>query len=177
MGRLGLVAFFLLLSLPASASAAPAARLIYGRTPEASSCPAEGALRRAVAARVGYDPFFPWAKETILVHVWREHGRHRARVELLDDQGMTRGARELSSAAPDCTELFDAMALAISISLDAVAALQPTSPEDGPERRVPAGVLGPRGGILRLGALRELRLHRARGQSRRGARAPGHSLQ
>jgi hypothetical protein len=32
-------------------------------------CPDEPALRKAVAARVGYDPFFPWAEQTVVVQI------------------------------------------------------------------------------------------------------------
>ncbi|HEY2513979.1 MAG TPA: hypothetical protein VGI39_24095 [Polyangiaceae bacterium] len=81
-------------------------------------------LRKAVAARVGYDPFFPWAKQTIVAQVWREHARYAARVQLLGEDGLAAGMRELSSQHTDCTELFDAMALAISISLDAAAVIE-----------------------------------------------------
>jgi hypothetical protein len=126
-----------------TAEASPSARLVYARTPEAGTCPAEPALRSAVAARVGYDPFFPWAKQTVVVQVWKDHGRHAARVQLLDDDGVTRGTRELSSAHADCSELFDALALAISISLDAAAALESAAapadpPAPAPQAAAPA---------------------------------------
>src|SRR5579859_7626471 len=52
-----------------SAIAAPSARLVYARGPGASSCPDESALRQAVVARIGYDPFFPWAPLTISVEL------------------------------------------------------------------------------------------------------------
>jgi hypothetical protein len=75
-------------------------------------------LRKAVAARFGYDPFFPWAKQTVVVQVWRDRGRHRARVQLVGENGMAQGVRELTSEQETCSELFDATALAISIALD-----------------------------------------------------------
>jgi len=102
-----------------SAAANPSARLVYSRTRDTASCPDEPALRKAVAARVGYDPFFPWAKRTVVVQVRREHGTLAARVQLVDEEGVAHGTRELSSTQDDCTELFDATALAISIALDA----------------------------------------------------------
>jgi hypothetical protein len=102
-----------------SAAANPSARLVYSRTRDTASCPDEPALRKAVAARVGYDPFFPWAKQTVVVQVRREHGTFAARVQLVDEEGVAHGTRELSSTQNDCTELFDATALAISIALDA----------------------------------------------------------
>jgi hypothetical protein len=62
------VAFALALaSLRAEAS--PAAHLVYVRDPTASVCPDEESLRQAVRRRVGYDPFFPWAKTTVVVEI------------------------------------------------------------------------------------------------------------
>jgi hypothetical protein len=101
-----------------SAFASPSARLVYARAPEAAACPDESMLRKAVAARFGYDPFFPWAKQTVVVQVWRDHRRHRARVQLVGESGVAQGVRELTSDQETCSELFDAIALAISIALD-----------------------------------------------------------
>lgn len=125
----------------ASAPGGPSARLVYARSPEASSCPVESALRAAVAARFGYDPFFPWAKTTIVVQVSRTRTLYVARVQLLDEQGIAQGTRELSSAASDCSEIFDATALAISIALDAAA--KPSDNEPTKEASEPAPVPSP----------------------------------
>jgi hypothetical protein len=113
----------------------PSARLVYGRSAEAASCPAEPALRTAVAARFGYDPFFPWAKATIVVQVSRVRSLYVSRVQLLDEHGIAQGLRELSSSANDCSEIFDATALAISIALD--AASKPSAPEPAQEAPEP----------------------------------------
>ena len=111
--------------------ASPSVRLVYSRTAEASSCPAEPALRAAVAARFGYDPFFPWAKATVVVQVSRLHALYVARVQLLDDNGIALGSRELTSAQHDCSEIFDATALAISIAVDAASKqIAPAQPEE-----------------------------------------------
>lgn len=109
----------------------PSVRLVYSRTAEASSCPAEPALRAAVAARFGYDPFFPWAKATVVVQMSRLRALYVARVQLLDDNGIALGSRELSSAQHDCSEIFDATALAISIAVDAASKqIAPAPPEE-----------------------------------------------
>jgi hypothetical protein len=121
-----------------AAHATPTARLVYARGAGAESCPDEAALRRAVAARVGYDPFFPWAGQTVVVRVWALHGRFAARVEIVDGDGVARGARELSSTENDCVELFDAAALAISIALDAAATEEPAPAEASTPSLVPA---------------------------------------
>jgi hypothetical protein len=109
------------LAVARSAAATPSARLVYARAEEAATCPDETALRKAVAARFGYDPFFGWARQTVVVQISRDGGRYRARVQLLDDQGLSHGTREIASDEDNCSELFDAAALAISIALDASA--------------------------------------------------------
>jgi hypothetical protein len=115
------------------AHAGGSARLVYARAPEASSCPDESALRSAVAARLGYDPFFPWAKQTVVVQVWRENRRYRARLQLVDEQGLAHGTRTLASEQSSCAELFDAAALAISIAMDALPKEEPApTPEPEP---------------------------------------------
>ena len=101
------------------------ARLVYARAPEASSCPDESALRSAVAARLGYDPFFPWAKQTVVVQVWRESRQYKARLQLVDAAGLAHGTRTLASGQPGCAELFDAAALAISIAMDSLPKDEP----------------------------------------------------
>jgi hypothetical protein len=101
------------------------ARLVYARAPEASSCPDEVALRNAVAARLGYDPFFPWAKQTFVVQVWRENRRYRARLQLVDAEGLAHGTRGFASDQPTCAELFDTAALAISIAMDSLPKDEP----------------------------------------------------
>src|SRR4051812_40160467 len=68
---LSMVATSLVLAASLAAATAraegPAARLVYARAPGTESCADEATLRRAVAARVGYDPFFPFAKQTVVV--------------------------------------------------------------------------------------------------------------
>jgi hypothetical protein len=109
-----------MLGIPIAANGSPSARLVYARAPEASSCPDESALRSAVASRLGYDPFFPWAKQTVVVQVWREARRYRARLQLVDEVGLAHGTRTLASEQSTCAELFDAAALAISIAMDSL---------------------------------------------------------
>jgi hypothetical protein len=112
-----------LLAATNTARATPSARLVYARSPEAASCPDEATLRKAVAARFGYDPFFPWANQTVVVQISGDAGHLLARVQLVDDQGIARGTREIASEGDACSDLFDAAALAISIALDASAAV------------------------------------------------------
>ena len=132
------VAAVAMLGLARTAAASPSAHLVYARSPDASSCPDEGALRNAVAARLGYDPFFPWARRTVVVQVWRERGRYRARLQLVDAEGLAHGTRVLSSDQPGCDELFDAAALAISIAMDSLPKDEPPPVPASPLASAPA---------------------------------------
>jgi hypothetical protein len=158
MRRLAILPTIALLAVGRPASATPSARLVYVRSAQASSCPDETALRGAVAARFGYDPFFAWAKQTVVVEVWRRDKQYASRVQIVDAKGVAGGARELTAAGPSCDDLFDATALAISIALDAnkadVAAPEPepsmspapapASPPPVPPPREPAPDVAPR---------------------------------
>jgi hypothetical protein len=122
-----------LLCLARVAAAAPTARLVYSRAADAESCPDEGALRRAVAARVGYDPFFAWAHRTVVANVVRRERSFVASVDLIDEGGIAHGARELHVDG-ECGELLDAVALAIAIAIDPQSLVAPaTSPPSAPE--------------------------------------------
>lgn len=101
-----------------AALATPSARLVYSRGPGAESCPDEAALRKAVASRVGYDPFFAWAEKTIVASLLRAEPKgFVARVHLVDSAGVEHGSRELRSDQT-CADLLDAAALAIAIAID-----------------------------------------------------------
>lgn len=104
--------------VPASALATPSAHLVYSRAAGAESCADEQALRAAVAKRVGYDPFFPWAKQTVVATMERALDRgFVARVFLVDERGIRFGTREFHVEG-ECAELLDAAALAIAIAID-----------------------------------------------------------
>ena len=91
------------------------ARLLSRR--RRSSCPVEAAVRRGVARRVGYDPFFPWAKVTVVVRLARQGSAFVATIDLVDDQGIDHGASELRAEGA-CDELLDAVSLAVAIAVD-----------------------------------------------------------
>jgi hypothetical protein len=121
----------------AGAKASPSARLVYARDPSAMSCPDEQALRHAVAARVGYDPFFPWAKQTVVVVLSTDGEQYLARVEIVDDANAIHGSRQLRAVGPGCSGLVDAAALAISIALDVAERPRP-APAAPPDIEMPA---------------------------------------
>ena len=127
-------AMFAPVALESSAFGAPSARLVYVREPSAERCPDEPALRAAVIARLGYDPFTADSPSTLFATVTRDSVTYRATVKLVDATGQ-RGARELDHV--QCAELVDTMALTISIAIDpeslgAPAPAPPTAPAPAP---------------------------------------------
>jgi hypothetical protein len=138
VGRL-VVAVGLLTSLTALAAEEPRARLSYGREAGAERCPDEHAVRSAVAARLGYDPFDTVgdARKTITV-VLTAAPRGQApgliaRLVLTDGNGDIGGRRELKARGSDCTALADAVVLAISLAIDPLRFVEgPPPPETRP---------------------------------------------
>lgn len=106
------------LACAGSAAAFPSTRLVYARGPGAEQCPDQAAVRKAVAARLGYDPFFPSSDKTIVARVLREPDRLKGQVELVDEHGVEVGLREFSAEPEKCDDLIRAMALSISIAID-----------------------------------------------------------
>jgi hypothetical protein len=121
--RLSAGASLLLWHSYAPAAPGDATRLEYARSDRAAACPDQTALKSAVAKRLGYDPFFPAARQTIAVEITDSDGSLRARMQLIDNDGIIRGSRELSERAEHCDELVASLALAISIALDPSAAM------------------------------------------------------
>lgn len=118
----------------ASADASPSAKLVYVRGTGADACPGEAELRKAVATRIGYDPFFPAAQKTVIAQVTRTAGGYRGKVQIVGDDGKVRGERDLASKGDDCAELVSTMALAVSIALDDLD----EAPKDPPPPAPPA---------------------------------------
>jgi hypothetical protein len=94
VGRLLGAALVLLWARTSLAGAS--ARLVYVRGSSAEDCPSETAIRAAVRARLGYDPFFPWAHDTMYVEASRSEGTIRIQVKLVGEDNSLRGARDLS---------------------------------------------------------------------------------
>jgi hypothetical protein len=118
--------------VPRQAPAAPSVRLVYVRGPGAEQCPAESAVRAAVSARLGYDPFFDWAHENLLVEIQRGPRAFRVVVKLVGADSRPRGVREISVGGDACSTVIDALALSISLTIDATAAAAPASPPPPP---------------------------------------------
>ena len=99
-----------------------------------SQCPEEAALRKEVAERLGYNPFFVWAERTIVARIEREGPAFVATVQLLDAKGIVQGSRSLGSSSNDCAEVAKSVALVISIGIDPELADRkaPQEPRAGP---------------------------------------------
>lgn len=104
--------------LSTNVDASPSAQLVYVRGADTQACPGEAELRKAVAARLGYDPFFPVAQKTVVAHVARARKGYSAKVQIVDHDGIVRGERALATKGDDCGELITSLALAVSLALD-----------------------------------------------------------
>jgi len=104
--------------VPSIAFAGQSARLVYSRTAEAATCSDESGLRKAVARRLGYDPFVAASMNTVVAELRGDGEGLKARVYVIRDGNLAGGARELASANRNCTELIAAVALAMSIAID-----------------------------------------------------------
>jgi len=127
------IAALALVASPAVAS--PSAKLVYIRGSGAETCPPESDLRKAVAVRLGYDPFFPTAQKTVVTQVSRSKDGFRGKVQIVGDDGALRGERDLATTGDDCNELMSALALTVSIALDD---LDEVLPRDLPPPAPPA---------------------------------------
>ena len=124
MIRAALLVLALVVLAPAAAAApGDATRLEYARSAGAARCPDRDALKSAVSERLGYDPFFPAARQTVVVEITDANDGLLGKMSLVDEQGMIIGSRELKENSEHCDELVASLALAISIALDPSAAL------------------------------------------------------
>jgi hypothetical protein len=109
----------------------PRAHLLFVREAGAERCPDEQAVRAAVAARLGYDPFSAAAAQEVSVIFGPSgHGLH-ARIELVDAQGEVTNARELTARGAACDQLASTVELSISMAIDPLAfAAEPPRADD-----------------------------------------------
>lgn len=116
--RVGLIFGTIALAISNTAGAFPSAKLVYVRGQGAETCPGEMELRMSVAHRLGYDPFNTGSRRTIMAVVEGNDERLTARMELVDEQGVSQGERKLEAAADRCGDLIRALALSMSIAID-----------------------------------------------------------
>lgn len=125
------------------AFALPSSRLVYIRGDGAETCPEPMELRLAVIHRLGYNPFEPNAKNTIVL-ILRQNGEViQGTMELTDEQGLSRGTRELTVPADSCDQLLAAAALSISLAIDPDRALHAQLPNQSPDGKQPSTAFEP----------------------------------
>lgn len=116
----------------------PTQQLRFERTAAAQACPDEAALRRAVAERLGKDPFTPDGQRTVRVTFDATDAGLSAEVQLTDGAGATQGTRRLESAQRDCAELAQSAALAVGIAVDPLVLTRPPVPTPAADAGAPA---------------------------------------
>jgi hypothetical protein len=94
----------------------PEVRLVYVRDEGAATCPGEQEVAAAVAERLGYIPFSPSSRQTVLARAWGKPNHWHGSIERLGEQAG--GRRELASNAAECSDLATSMALSIALLLD-----------------------------------------------------------
>ena len=93
-------------------------RLAWMRTDAAAMCTGADALRRTVAERLGYDPFWESAPSLVEVNLDRDHGgTFTATLHFRDARG-AETTKVLDSSARDCAVLTAASAFAIAVAIE-----------------------------------------------------------
>jgi hypothetical protein len=135
------LAVWLALVATATAAEPPRALLLYARGGGAERCPDEAAVRAAVTARLGRDPFRDRPEEAelaIVVSVRRRGQALEASIGLDDLHGAAGGLpvgrepigrRRLRSRGADCKQLFAALELALALAIDPNALSTPPASE------------------------------------------------
>jgi hypothetical protein len=111
-----------------SAFASASARLVYVRGHGAEQCPPEAAVHAAVSTRLGYDPFFAWARDSLFVEITRTGDEYHAEIKLVNDENDLRGDRDLGVKSDDCSAMIDALGLTISLTIDPSSLVGSASP-------------------------------------------------
>ncbi len=93
----------------------PKVRLVVESTD--SACVVEGAVRSAVIARLGRDPFDASSDDVLRVQVHEDARGLGAQIERRDAAG-SRGVRTLDLGTTPCRDTLDAIALSIAIAID-----------------------------------------------------------
>lgn len=141
-----LVAAVLLAPLPPAHAAPPprvSLRLDYARGPGAEACPADTALREAIARGMGYDPFEPSdppSPDHLTVAVSREGRVWAALVERYGSDGKRAWAETFRASGDDCAALISPLASGIRGWLLQGGSLG--EPQPAPGRTAPHRIFG-----------------------------------
>ena len=100
---------------PADAWAGARATLVFSA--DGSTCGGSQAMREAVAARLGYDPFRPEAELTVTVEIRAKRSKLDGRIGFARGEESV-GERSVAGRLGACPSLMDSLALSISLALD-----------------------------------------------------------
>jgi hypothetical protein len=121
------------LALGGVALAADPVRLVYVREAGVEGCPDEESVRRAVAARLGHDPFVEVdPRRTVRATIGKKGPWLRVSIELSDESGELLGTNQLTPRVRDCHTVASAMELAIALAIDPLHALETRAPSPSP---------------------------------------------
>ncbi len=93
-------------------------------------------MRDAVAARLGYDAFTPWALDTLFAELEQDGNAFVARVKLVTPENVVRGSRTIRTTGP-CADLVPTLGLTISLAVDPMALTRKGPPEGLPPTERP----------------------------------------
>jgi len=127
-----LIAQLTILDVEAQQTSRPQTRLLYRRERGAEACPDQAQLRDAVSGRLGYVPFDDAATMQVQVEIRRTGRKLSAEVSVDPGDGSGARTRALSSAARNCDELADGLALAVSIAIDPLSLTRPAEAAPAP---------------------------------------------
>lgn len=122
---------------PVFAQAGSGVRFVYSDRSNVN-CPDESSLRSAATQRLGYDPFAPSGRSTVYATITRTVRGLRGEIRL-DTPGRESATHSIESVSSDCAELGKAMALAISIAVDATRAFAATQGSAADQEPSPPG--------------------------------------
>lgn len=121
-----------MLSLPALSQPSAPVRLRFERERGLEGCPAEARLRDEVKERLGYEPFAAAAEREVWVRFSRGSKNTVVARIALSKRGVPGGTRELRSSRARCDELFEAVALSLSIAVDPLYGIRAPTPAEAP---------------------------------------------
>ncbi len=128
----------LLLALPAHAESTESYALAWTRGDGAGACLSEAELVARVRSRLGRDPFSVVAERMVEGHVVRTASGYDADLTVRTATDQIIGQRRVSTPGEDCSALGGAVTLAVVLTIDPNATLEPTQPSASfPEERVP----------------------------------------
>ena len=108
----------------------PLVRLRWLRGTEASQCPEQAEVQRLVQMRLGRDPFAANAPRTIDASIDAKGGLWHVELSVRNADGPVEGRRVFDVRADSCTQVVEAVSLAVALAIDPNASftIDPSAP-------------------------------------------------